>query len=76
MRERGTGDEVADRVDPGAASPHRAVDLDQAALVELDPGVGEAEALDVRAAARRDHEIVDLGAPDRRRRRRRWSPPP
>ena len=42
VRERGAGDEVADRVDARARGAQRAVDLDEAALVELDARLGEA----------------------------------
>ena len=62
MGERGAVDEVADRVDAGARGAHRAVDLAPAALVELDARLGQAEALDVGAAAGGDHEVVDLRA--------------
>ena len=68
MRERGAVHEVADRVDARARGAQRAVDLHQAALVELDAGLGEAEALDVGAAPGGDHEVVDLGPLARRRR--------
>ena len=58
--QRGAGDQVADRVDAFARRAQRAVDLDQAALVELDAGRVEAERLDVGPAARRDHEVLGL----------------
>ena len=62
--QRGAGDEVADGVDLGCDVLQRAVDLDQAALGELDAGGVEAEALDVRAAAGGDDEPVGLaGSP-------------
>ena len=41
--ERRAGDEVADRVDAGARGAQRAVDPDQAALVELDARLGQPE---------------------------------
>ena len=60
VRERGAGDEVADRVDARGAGAHRAVDLDQAALAELDAGRVEAEGFDVGAAPGGDHEPVSF----------------
>ena len=59
--ERGAGDEVADRVDALDRRAQRAVDGDQAAVVELDAGLVEPEALDVGPAAGGDHEPVGLG---------------
>ena len=56
VRERGTGHEVADRVDAGKRRAQRAVDGDQAAVGEGDAGLLDAEVLDVRCAARGDHE--------------------
>src|SRR4051812_16033554 len=53
--ERGAAHEVADRVHALYAGAERAVDVDQAAVVELDAGLLEAEALDVGAAAGGDH---------------------
>ena len=46
---------------PSTAVRRRAVDLDQAVVVELDAGVLEPERLDVRPAARGDDQPVDLG---------------
>ena len=43
MGERGAGDEVADRVDALDGRAQRAVDLDDAAVVELDAGLVEPE---------------------------------
>ena len=60
MRERRAGDEVADRVDALDRRAQRAVDLDQAAVVELDARFVEPERLDVRPAAGGDDEVVDL----------------
>ena len=60
MRERGTVDEVADRVDALDARAHRAVDLDQPALLELDAGLFEAQRADVGRATGGDHEPLDL----------------
>ena len=54
-------DEVADRVDLRVRGPLVLVDLDLAVLLQLDPGLVEAEALDVGAAAAGDAEVVDLG---------------
>ena len=61
MGERGAGHQVADRVDALGGRPQRAVDLDQPVVTELDAGLLEPEALDVGAAAGRDHQPVDLG---------------
>ena len=61
MRERGAGDEVADRVDARRRRAQRAVDLDEPVVVELDARLVEAEALDVGAAAGGDDEPVGLG---------------
>ena len=65
----GPGDEVADRVHARArwcaCAPST---LHEPALVELDAGLGQAEALDVGAAAGGDHQVVDLGRARRRRR--------
>ena len=66
--ERRAVDEVADRVDALGRRAQRAVDLDQPAVVELDAGLVEPEALDVGPAAGGDHEPVDLGRSRRRRR--------
>ena len=62
----GPVDEVADRVHALDARAHRAVDLDQAVVGELDAGGVEAERLDVRAAAGGDHEPLDLARLARR----------
>ena len=62
VRERRAVDEVADRVHALLADVRmRAVDRDQAVVVELDARVVEAEPLDVGPAAGGDHEVVDLG---------------
>src|SRR5215217_7084858 len=62
VRERGAAHEVADRVHALQRRAQRAVDVDQPAVVELDPGLLEAEPFDVGTAAGRDHEPVDLRA--------------
>ncbi len=59
--ERRAVHEVTDRVDALQARTHRAVDLDETVLVELDAGLAEAEGLDVRSAPGGDDEVVDLG---------------
>jgi hypothetical protein len=53
-------DEIADRVDPVGARPHRAVDPDQAAAVELHARGVQPQSFDVRAAPGGDHEPVHL----------------
>ena len=53
-------DEVADRVDAVLAGAAELVDLDEAALVDLDAGAVEAELVGVRAPADRHHHGVDL----------------
>src|SRR3954466_8247356 len=58
--ERGAAYEVADRIDALDVRAERAVDVDHAAVVELDARLLEPEALDVGAAAGGDHEPVDL----------------
>ena len=60
-------DQVADRVDLRVRGAAVLVDLDLAVLLQLDPGLLEAEALDVGAAAAGDAEVVDLGRTRRRR---------
>ena len=60
VRERRARDEVADRVDALGRRAQRAVDLDQAAVVELDAGRVEAERLDVGPAAGGDDQVVGL----------------
>ncbi len=60
-------DQVADRVDLRVRGPLVLVDLDLAVLLELDPGLVEAQALDVGGAAAGDAEVVDLGRLARRR---------
>jgi hypothetical protein len=60
VRQRGAGNEVADGVDPGSRRAHRAVDLDQAIFVQLNPGRIEAERCDVGAAAGGDDDPVGL----------------
>ena len=65
--ERGAGDEVADRVDALDRRAQRAVDVDQAAVVELDARLLEPEPLDVGPAAGGDDEVVGLGRSRRRR---------
>ena len=60
MGERGAADDVADRVDVLHRRAQAPVDLDQAAVVELDAGLVEAERLDVGPAPGGDHEPVDL----------------
>ena len=59
--ERRAGDEVADRVHPGAAGAQRTVHPHEPPLVELHAGIGEAERLDVSAAPGADDDVVDLG---------------
>ena len=58
--ERRAAHEVADRVDALGGGAQRAVDVDQAAVVELDARRLEPEALDVGAAAGGDDEVVGL----------------
>ena len=58
--ERRTGDEIADRVDAVGRRAHAAVDLQQAALVDLDARVGQAEHVDVGAPAGGDDQPLDL----------------
>ena len=60
-------DQVADRVDLRVRGPPVLVDLDLAVLLELDPGLVQAQALDVGRAAAGDAEVVDLGRLARRR---------
>ena len=66
VRERRAVNEVADRVDALGARAHRAVDLDQPVVRELDAGGVEPERLDVRPAPGGDHEPVDLAGLMRR----------
>ena len=66
MRERGSGDEIPDRVDPRRGGAQRPVHLHEATLVELDAGGGEAEPVHVRSTPGGDHEVVDLGRLRRR----------
>ncbi len=61
MRERRSGHEVADRVDPRRGGAQRAVHLHEPALVELDARRDESERLHVGPAPGGDHEVVDLG---------------
>ena len=61
MGERLGVDQVADRVDLRVRGPLVLVDLDLAVVLQLDPGLGQAQALDVGRAAAGDAEVVDLG---------------
>src|ERR1044072_481485 len=54
-------DQVADRVDLRVRGAAVLVDFDLAVLLQLDARLGEAQALDVGAAAAGDAEVVDLG---------------
>ena len=58
--ERGAGREVAYRVDPVGGGLLAAVDLELAALAELEPDRGEVQRVDVGAAAAGDRQVVDL----------------
>src|SRR5919109_1083471 len=58
--ERGPRNHVADRPDPLARGAQATVDLDETALVALDPGLVEAQPLDVGTAPGRDHQVVEL----------------
>src|SRR5215218_452726 len=60
VRERRAQDQVADRVDALRGGAQRAVDRDQAAVVELDAGLVEPERLDVGPAPGGDDEVVRL----------------
>ncbi len=60
VRERGAGNEIADRIHALPRGSLGAVHLHEPPLVQLDAGVGQAEPLDVGAAPGGDHQIVDL----------------
>ena len=73
VREHRAGDDVADRPDAGDLGAEFVVGLDLAALVGLEPGLVEREAVGVGLAADRDEDDVGfdgLGARRRRRARR------
>ncbi len=60
VRQRRTRHQITDRINPRRTGPHRAINLNQATLIQPDPGRLKSETIDIRATPGGDHDIVSL----------------